>query len=217
MATGRKGSLSTPNALLPDPQIEASYRSWQSRRPQLFRQSSSLVNMAPNTKVQICVIADDQEHAVKLPNTVYDGTLQRSLISKAKAMATRGLVQVEPTTTLTDYNGNTYTTASTICLRWYYENGLQTFQETFYIVDKLPRADGNGEMDAILRAGVESDPAQGPAQAFPYFTAPRDPRRDEDQRKKEEKRLKQYQAEKEAQAARIREKLAKNLKAAGKG
>ena len=33
----------------------------------------------------------------------------------------------------------------------------------------------------------------------------------------EEKRLKQYQAEKEAQAARIREKLAKNLKAAGKG
>ncbi|KAI1629345.1 hypothetical protein EDD37DRAFT_48195 [Exophiala viscosa] len=172
---------------------------------------------APNTKVQICVIADDQEHAVKLPNTVYDGSLQKSLISKAKALTTGGPIQTRPTTTFIDHNGKTYTSASTICLRWYYESGMQTFQETFYVVDQSPRATGGGEWDALLRAGVEPDPGQVPAQAFPYGYAPRDPRRDEDQRKKDEKKLKQYEAEKEAQAARVRERLLKNLKTSGKG
>lgn len=193
--------------------------------------TNQLLQAAPNTKVQICVIADDQEHAVKLPNAVYDGSLQKSLISRANAMATRGPIQTQPTTiSLMDQHGKTYTSASTITLRWYFENGLQTFQETFYVVDKLPRADvgglsaavgvgagGGADWDAILRAGLEPGGLGqvGPGNAFPYMYAPpgRDSRRDEEQKKKDEKSMKQYQAEKEAQAARIRERLAaKNLK-----
>ena len=163
-----------------------------------------------NTQVRISVIADDQEDAVKLSNTLYDGTLQKSRISKAKAVATSGSIRASPLVILADHTGQTHSSSATISLRWYYDDGLQTFKETFYIVDKLPRPGPNaGEWDAILRTGVEPSPADGPANAFPYMTVP--PRRDsgaeQERRKQAEIRQKQYEAEKAAQAAKIRKKL----------
>ncbi|KIW53244.1 hypothetical protein PV05_08833 [Exophiala xenobiotica] len=210
MATGRNHPPPNANAFMQDGQLDSSFRSWQSRRPQLFHQSGSVVRMPANTQVRISVIADDQEDAVKLSNTLYDGTLQKSLISKAKAVATSGSIRASPLVILADHTGQTHSSSATISLRWYYDDGLQTFKETFYIVDKLPRPGPNaGEWDAILRTGVEPSPADGPANAFPYMTVP--PRRDsgaeQERRKQAEIRQKQYEAEKAAQAAKIRKKL----------
>lgn len=116
--------------------------------------------------------------------------------------------------------GRTHTSASTISLRWYYDNGLQTFQETFNIVDKLLRADeGNGarnggrdgEWDAMLRVGVEPSPDGCPPSAYPYMSVPpdRNAQKEKERRKREEELQKQYEEEKEAQVARIKEKLLK--------
>ncbi|KAK5464696.1 hypothetical protein LTS15_001258 [Exophiala xenobiotica] len=166
--------------------------------------------MAANTQVRISVIADDQEHAVKLSNTLYDGILQKSLISKAKAVATSGSIRASPSVILVDHTGQRHSSSATISLRWYYDDGLQTFKETFYVMDKLPRSGPNGgEWDAILRTGVEPSPADGPANAFPYMTVPprRDPRAEQEKRKQAEIRQKQYEAQKEAQAVKIRERL----------
>ncbi|KAK6379436.1 hypothetical protein LTS17_006354 [Exophiala oligosperma] len=187
---------------------------------------------ASNTRVRISVIADDQEHVVKLANTLYDGTLQRSLICKAKALATSGEVRRCAPVILVDHSGRTHTSASTISLRWYYDNGLQTFQETFNIVDKLPCAagvehgggtrnggsrGGGGEWDAMLRVGVEPCPDGAPPSAYPYMSAPsdRNAQREQERRKREEELRKQYEEEKEAQVAKIKEKLLK--KAAKRG
>ncbi|KAK7892478.1 hypothetical protein LTR67_007575 [Exophiala xenobiotica] len=210
MATGRNHPAPNANAFMQDDQLDSSFRSWQSRRPQLFHQSGSLVRMAANTQVRISVIADDQEHAIKLSNTLYDGTLQKSLISKAKAVTTSGSIRASPSVILVDHTGQRHSSSATISLRWYYDDGLQTFKETFYIVDKLPRSGPNGgEWDAILRTGVEPSPADGPANAFPYMTVPprRDPRAEQEKRKQAEIRQKQYEAQKEAQAVKIRERL----------
>lgn len=170
---------------------------------------------ASNTRVGISVIADDQEHAIKLPNTLYDGTLQKSLISKANAVASHGAILPRPGISLTDHNGQTHTSTSTISLRWYYDNGLQTFQETFYVVDRLhqPNSDKR-EWDAVLRAGVEPCPEQSAANAFPYMNVPQghDPGREREQRERLEKSQKQFEAQREAQAKEIRAGLTKNLK-----
>ncbi|KIW18485.1 hypothetical protein PV08_02773 [Exophiala spinifera] len=230
MATGRgrpsppHGTRVSPNAIMQESnrQLDASYHSWQSRRPQLFHQSQagSVSRMASNTSVRISVIADDQEHVVKLANTLYDGTLQKSLICEAKALATSGVVRRCQPVILLDHTGRTYTSASTISLRWHYDNGLQTFQETFYIVDRLPRADSRhgardgsrgGEWDAMLRVGVEPCPDGGPPSAYPYMSVPpdRNAQREDERRKLEEELQKQYEEEKKAQVAKIKEKLLK--------
>ena len=161
---------------------------------------------ASNTNVRIFVIADDQEHAVKLPNTVYDNTLPRSLISKAKALDTHGPILSNAPTTLTDHTGKRHTSTSTISLRWYYDNGLQTFEETFYVVDKLPRPDSDGtEWDAMLRAGVDLTPEQSAPQALPYYAMPVDPKKEKELKEREARGLKKFEAEKEAQQKAIRD------------
>ncbi|KAL2436516.1 hypothetical protein ABEF95_011519 [Exophiala dermatitidis] len=185
---------------------------------------------ATNTTVCIFVIAEDQEHPVRLANTLSDTALPKSMISKAKALATRGLIcPLNSPSTFTDRIGTTYTSASTISLRWYYDDGLKTFRETFYIVDKLPRAaasvearagaaaleagyGGGGDWDAILRTGVEPNPTIG--QAYPYCTIPagRDPQREAQARERLERGQKQFQAQKEEQQKKVRESLAKGSK-----
>ncbi|EXJ82743.1 hypothetical protein A1O3_06558 [Capronia epimyces CBS 606.96] len=128
-------------------------------------------------------------------------------------MATHGPIQSKLPTTLIDQSGTAYTSTSTISLRWYYDDGLQTFQETFYIVDKLPRSGAEGgDWDAILRAGVEPSSAVG--RAYPYCTIPagHDPRREAEKRERMERGNKQCQAQKEDQQKKIREGLTKKLK-----
>ncbi|EXJ87958.1 hypothetical protein A1O1_04885 [Capronia coronata CBS 617.96] len=172
---------------------------------------------ASNTRVCIFVIAEGQEHTVRLANTLSDNALKKSLISRAKALATHGPIQSKSPTVLTDHSGTTYTSTSTISLRWYYDDGLQTFQESFYIVDRLSRATGEGggsggDWDAILRADIEPGSAVG--QAYPYCTIPagQDPRREAERRERQERGLKQFQAQKEDQQKKIREGLTKGSK-----
>ena len=97
----------------------------------------------------IAVIADNQDHLVHLPQTVYDPTLSKSLICKHKAFATHGLIKPTNPITLTTGTGQCLTSSATITLRWRYDAALQSFQETFFIVDGL------GEHDAVLRSGIE--------------------------------------------------------------
>ncbi|KIV79825.1 hypothetical protein PV11_07372 [Exophiala sideris] len=71
----------------------------------------------------------------------------------------------------------------------------------------------------------DNPPRKAQDDSFPYQTAqalrsiytPRDTQRDEDLRRKDEKKFKQYHAEKKTQAARIRERFAKNRKNAAEG
>jgi hypothetical protein len=140
--------------------------------------------------------------AVKLPRAVYDGTLQTSLISKARAAATHGSISPKPLVNLVDSTGQTHTSRSAVTLRWYYDNGLQTFQETFYIVDKLPQPDGS-EWDAMLRAGVQPSPEQSPPQAHPYQTRSMKPDVAQDRKKREAERQQRYEAEREAEKRRV--------------
>ena len=171
---------------------------------------------AASTAVRISVVADGQEKIVKLPNTVYDGTLQKSLISKARADATHGLIQPKAPITAVDNRGTRHTSSSTITLRWYYDSGLQSFKETFYVVDRLPLPEGGGggdgggggEWDAMLRKGVERSPEHSPPQAYPYVKTP--PQTNKDPQpgtlSAKEKQLR-YLKEKAAEAERIRKAL----------
>lgn len=105
---------------------------------------------------------------------------------------------------MVDNQGTKHTSSATITLRWYYDNGLQTFKETFYIVDRLPLPEG-GEWDAMLRKGVERSPEHSPPPAYPYVKAPpqiKDPQ--PGTMSAREKQLR-YVKDKEAEAQRIRQ------------
>lgn len=105
-----------------------------------------------------------------------------------------------------DRDGRKHTSKATIALRWYYEGGLQTFTETFYIVDKIPRAEG-GELDAMLRKDVERSPEHYPTQAHPYVYSPPRPTDRKDPKQTEAQRI--YLEEKNAEAKRVRENIEK--------
>jgi hypothetical protein len=104
----------------------------------------------------IAVIADDQEYLIALPNTLYDPVLERSLISKHRAFATQGRITATNSVSLATSAGESLTSKATITLRWRHDSGLQSFQETFWIVDDC------AGYDAILRKDIESpDDADG--------------------------------------------------------
>ena len=109
---------------------------------------------------------------------------------------------------MVDHKGRSHNSNSTITLRWYYDSGMQTFQETFYIVDKLTRPEG-GEWDAMLRHGIEPSPEHSAPQAHPYFTSTTSRKTTKADDDRERERLKKYEAEKAEQARKIRETLAK--------
>lgn len=135
---------------------------------------------------------------------MYDGTLQKSLISKAQAYATRGPIQARAPIAVIDHDGRKHTSSATIALRWYYEGGLQTFKETFYIVDKIPRAHG-GELDAMLRKEVERSPEHYPTPAHPYYCQNLPAKDDPKQAEKQRAYIEEINAEKQ----RIRDNIDK--------
>ncbi|OQU95595.1 hypothetical protein CLAIMM_01779 [Cladophialophora immunda] len=181
--------------------------------------------MALNSKVCIFVIAEGQEHPVKLCHALHDSTLSKSIISKSKAVATRGTIRPNAPTTLTDHTGTSHISTSNISLRWYYDDGTQTFPETFYIVDQIPatETDSNrGEVrdhhwDAILRSTVEPPSTALSPQVNPICAAPPgvDPRRERERKERAETNQQKFEREKELQAKRIRDAFA--LKQAGSG
>jgi hypothetical protein len=83
--------------------------------------------------MRVCVIvnAEGQEHAVKVQHAIHDSKLSKSIISRAKAIATRGLIRATTPLTLTAHDGNTYSSKATVLLRWYYDTSPQTFSESF--------------------------------------------------------------------------------------
>ena len=124
---------------------------------------------ASNTKQCIFVIADGQEEPVKLANTIHDSVASKSLISNTKAIASCGMIRRNAQKTIIDHTGRTYTSSSTISLRWYYDDGNQTFPETFYIVDSTAN---QLSYDAILRKTAESPLEAVVPQAHPVYPAP---------------------------------------------
>jgi len=103
---------------------------------------------APNSVTQIAVIADGQAKTVQLACTRYDSVLNRSIISKERAGATRGVTKTIPELSLLDSTGRTYISRSTLNARWHLKGGAQSFPETFYIVDSC------GRHDAMLRKDI---------------------------------------------------------------
>ncbi|OAP59413.1 hypothetical protein AYL99_06711 [Fonsecaea erecta] len=181
--------------------------------------------MASNATVCIFVIAEGQEHPVKLRHALHDSVLSKSIISKSKAVATRGAIRPHTPTSLTDHTGTSHTSTSTISLRWYYDDGTQTFPETFYIVDKIlanetesHRAEGGDHhWDAILRSTVEPPSAALSPQVNPICAAPPgvDPRRERERKERAETNQQKFEREKELQAKKIRDAFA--LRQAGPG
>ena len=99
---------------------------------------------------------------MSLPNTLYDSSLTHSLIPKSKAFATAGRIGTASPITLTDSHGHAFASSTTITLRSRYNAGLQSFQETFYVVD------GCAGYDALLRHDIETKPEDAhPLQAHP--------------------------------------------------
>ncbi|KAJ9610842.1 hypothetical protein H2200_005619 [Cladophialophora chaetospira] len=161
------------------------------------------LHIASNTKVCILVIADGREQPVRLSNAVHDSVASKSLISKSKATASRGSVKSSTSTTVTDHSGTTYTSKSTIALRWYYEDGTQTFPETFHIVESATK---DLLWDAILCKTAESPAAALVPQAHPHFGLPngKDGKREDERRVRAAMDQERYKKERQEQAERIR-------------
>jgi hypothetical protein len=154
---------------------------------------------ASEKHVDIYVIADGREHEVRLFNSFLDSACRRSLICPAKARASRGTIRSLHPTTITDHTGITYTSTSTIELRWYYADSLQTFSETFHIVDNLP-------VDAILRFDAEPPASALTPQVHAILPAPKkDPRRESEHKERVSKNQKDYEQQTKEQAKKIRE------------
>jgi hypothetical protein len=164
----------------------------------------------PSMMYPIAAIADDQEHMVKLPNTIHDPLLPKSLITKHKAFATQGRIKSTNPITLTTSGHHCYSTSSAITLRWRYNAGMQSYQETFYIVDGI-----DGEYDAILRKDIERiDREDGKAKpsAFPLMLGKHDKKGREDMDKKKQLRAdrdEEYQRQMEQERRTMKERMIK--------
>ena len=154
----------------------------------------------------IAVIADNEEHLVHLPNTTRDANLDKSLITRRKAFQTNGRIKPVQPITFTTASGHCPTSSATITLRWRYDAGLQSFQETFYVVE------GCGQYDAILRKDIEAlDDGEGAVpKAFPIQFGRHSKTDKEDRKNREaarEERDKQYERELEMQKAQLRKQM----------
>ncbi len=127
----------------------------------------------------------------------------KSLISKSNAIASCGVIRRSAAATVTDHTGKAYTSSSIITLRWYYDDGNQTFPETFYIIDPttnpLP-------WDAVLRKTAESALEALVPQAHPVYSAPNreDIERKNVRRERETANQRAYEKQVQEQRDRIR-------------
>jgi hypothetical protein len=129
------------------------------------------------------------------------------MISRSKATASRGTIRSSPPTKIIDHAGTTYSSTSTISLRWYYDGGTQTFPETFYIADVATK---DLPWDAILCNAAESPSSALAPQANTILRAPggADSKREKERKEREEMNRKKYERERREQADRIREAFA---------
>lgn len=162
--------------------------------------------------MQIAVIADNQDNLVPVPRTLYDPSQPHSLISKTKALATLGRINAcSPNVVLqprdSSQGSHALSSSATITLRWRYEHGLQSFQETFWIIDSATV----GGFDAILRGNIDVTPAEGALpQANPiYMGTPGRGGRSEREKREDEKRRKEreYREAVERQREKVRAQL----------
>ncbi|EXJ57586.1 hypothetical protein A1O7_07934 [Cladophialophora yegresii CBS 114405] len=162
---------------------------------------------ASNTTVCIFVVADGQEHPVKLSNAFYGCGLSKSVISRSRATASHGSIRSIPPTKIADHTGRTYSSTSKVSLRWYYDGGTQTFPETFYIADA---ATTDLPWDAILCDTAESPSSALVPQANTILRAPggADSQREKERKEREEVNRKKYERERREQVDRIREAFA---------
>lgn len=198
-----------------DTTLEGSYQSWKSRRPQLFPQHSSPAEMvcipvpvsnqhssadmlkATNTITHIAAIADGQEKTVQLPRTRYDAGLNRSIISKERARATKGVIKNTPEMSLVDSTGQSYTSRTSVNLRWHAKDSAQSFSETFYVVESC------GSYDAMLRKDIQKTDTTPHAYPFRYE---KETKSDRDRRlAQEQARSKELQQRQVDTARRVRD------------
>ncbi|KPI40577.1 uncharacterized protein AB675_7621 [Cyphellophora attinorum] len=170
-------------------------------------------NFAASTtrNVQIAVIADDQEHLVPLPKTLFDTSASLSVITNTKAVATLGRASRTPTVIHRSSLGS-LTTASCVTLRCRYDGGLQSFQETFHIIDDTEKLHG---YDAILRGSIAIKPPCASGQdsvpgAYPILLSPPGKSGKED-RKQREAELRRKETSYQEQVKRQREQVKRQL------
>jgi hypothetical protein len=161
--------------------------------------------------VQIAVIADGQEHLVPLPKTLFDNSASLSIITNTKALATLGSSHQTPTVVHRSSLGS-LTTASCITLPCRYDGGLQSFQETFYIVEDRDKLQG---YDAILRGSIAIKPPGARGQdsiprAYPILLSPPGKSGKED-RKQREAELRRKEISYQEQVKRQREQVKRQL------
>lgn len=168
--------------------------------------SQAYTTTQTTTFTPIGVIADNEEHLVHLPNIIRDANLDKSVITKRKAFQTNGRIKPVQPITFTTASGHCLASSATITLRWRYDAGLQSFQETFYVVE------GCGQYDAILRRDIQTlDDGEGAVpKAFPMQFGSRSKTGKEDRKNREaarEERDKQYERELEIQKAQLRKQM----------
>ena len=107
---------------------------------------------------------------------------------------------------VTDHSGTSFTSTSTINLRWYYNDGAQTFSETFHIIDPTP---GALPWDAVLRGTAEGPSTALTPQVNVLCSAPTS---NNSQRNAEKEKRKfendKYQRQKEEHAKKLKEAYA---------
>jgi len=114
--------------------------------PKVFSRSST---MSQDRCYDIMVKANgDDKQPVPMSRTVHDSTLQKSLISRKHADATKGPIRSIPLSEpLRDMSGNVHRAQACIVLRWWVTDTYRSESETFYIVDTCET------YPAMLRAG----------------------------------------------------------------
>ena len=139
---------------------------------------------------------------MSLPNTLYDPSLTHSIIIKSKAFDTQGQIRTSAPITLSDSQGHVFASSSIITLRWRYDHGLQSFQETFYVVD------GAG-FEAILRRDIETKPEEAHLlQGHPLIFEGKYKKSEKtDRDRKEGEREEQWKREMEVDRERMRRRL----------
>ena len=134
--------------------------------------------------------ADGQDHDVSVPKALYGSAISRSIVTEAVAVASKGALACTAPTSVVGPSGRAYISTASVALRWNYDGGLQTYAETFIVVDDC------APYDAVLRRGVTAPSRQGaPVDAHPYHFAPQSKGEKAAAEKRDKERREKYRAE----------------------